>query len=207
MNNILLDFLCIGAILSAILVIQRKNPVNRVLFLISVFLNVAGYLVLLGLGFIGLSYVIVYVGAIAILFLFVVIILNLELQELRALGNEYSKNLVITQIIVTLFLFEIVSLCPNTFNFSNFKIYFFNNINSKILGINNINVNIVETFNSIQYLDNFQSFLEIQRIANVLYSNSMIWLIVCSIILVLAIVSPITLSINKKSPSRKSKSI
>ena len=56
MNNFLLDFLALGAILSGILVITSKNPVISVLFLISVFVNVAGYLVLLGVGFIGTSY-------------------------------------------------------------------------------------------------------------------------------------------------------
>ncbi|RYE15139.1 MAG: hypothetical protein EOP34_04305 [Rickettsiales bacterium] len=61
MNNFLLDFLSLGAILSGILVITSKNPVISVLFLISVFVNVAGYLVLLGVGFIGISYLIVYV--------------------------------------------------------------------------------------------------------------------------------------------------
>lgn len=70
MNNFLLDFLSLGAILSGILVITSKNPVISVLFLISVFVNVAGYLVLLGVGFIGISYLIVYVGAISILFIF-----------------------------------------------------------------------------------------------------------------------------------------
>lgn len=197
MNTFLLDFLCLGAILSAILVIQSKNPVLSVLFLISVFLNVCGYLVLLGLGFIGISYVIVYVGAIAILFLFVVIILNLELAELSALGNEYTKNLVIAQILGTLFLFEIVRLMPKTNNFDiEFLIYFFNSYNSIFLGITKTPVNIHVTFNSIS--NNFQNFLEVQRIANVLYRNCIIWLILCSIILCLAIVSPITLSINKK---------
>ena len=201
MHNFLLDFLCLGAILSAILVIQSKNPVNRVLFLISVFLNVCGYLVLLGLGFIGISYVIVYVGAIAILFLFVVMILNLELAELSALGREYTKNLVIAQILGTLFLFEIVSLIPKTNIFPvniEFIYYFFVNINSAFLGINNTPINIHVAFNNVNYHNNFQSFIEVQSIANVLYRNCIAWLILCSIILVLAIVRPITLSINKK---------
>ena len=99
MNNFLLDFLALGAILSGILVITSKNPVISVLFLISVFVNVAGYLVLLGVGFIGISYLIVYVGAIAILFLFVVMMLNLQLTELSAVGTEYTQNLPLGTII------------------------------------------------------------------------------------------------------------
>ena len=83
MNNFLLDFLALGAIISGILVITSKNPVISVLFLISVFVNVAGYLVLLGVGFIGISYIVVYVGAVTVLFLFVIMMLNLQLAELK----------------------------------------------------------------------------------------------------------------------------
>jgi NADH-ubiquinone oxidoreductase chain 6 len=112
LNNFLLDFLSIGAIISGIFVITSKNPVISVLFLISVFINVAGYLVLLGIGFIGISYLIVYVGAIAILFLFVIIMLNLQIAELSAIGTEYTKNLPLGGIIGSLFLFELISILP-----------------------------------------------------------------------------------------------
>ena len=81
MHTFLIDFLTLGAILSALLVVTSKNPVMSVLFLISLFLHVSGYLVLLGLGFMGISYLILYIGAIAILFLFVVMMLNLQLAE------------------------------------------------------------------------------------------------------------------------------
>jgi len=60
MNTFLLDFLAFGAVLSGVLVITSKNPVISVLFLISVFVNAAAYLLLLGVGFIGISYLIVY---------------------------------------------------------------------------------------------------------------------------------------------------
>jgi NADH-ubiquinone oxidoreductase chain 6 len=63
MNNFLLDLLSFAAVLSGILVITSTNPVISVLFLISVFINAAGYLLLLGVGFVGISYLIVYVGA------------------------------------------------------------------------------------------------------------------------------------------------
>ena len=93
MHTFLIDFLTLGAILSALLVVTSKNPVMSVLFLISLFLHVSGYLVLLGLGFMGISYLILYIGAIAILFLFVVMMLNLQLAELNAMASEYTQNL------------------------------------------------------------------------------------------------------------------
>ena len=92
MNTFLLDLLAFGAVLSGVLVITSKNPVISVLFLISVFVNAAGYLLLLGVGFVGISYLIVYVGAIAILFLFVVMMLNIQLTEIVSVGREYTKT-------------------------------------------------------------------------------------------------------------------
>ena len=112
MNNVLLDLLALGAILSGIMVITAKNPVISVLFLISVFINVAGYLVLLGVAYLGLVYLIVYVGAIAILFLFVIMMLNLRLVELVDTGQEYTKNLPIGAFLGSLFFFELLSILP-----------------------------------------------------------------------------------------------
>lgn len=61
MKNFLIDILIFNTLISSILVITSKNPVIAVIFLISVFVNAAGYLILLGIGFIGISYIIVYV--------------------------------------------------------------------------------------------------------------------------------------------------
>lgn len=110
MNQFLLDLLAFGAVLSGVLVITAKNPVISVLFLISVFINAAGYLVLLGVAYLGLAYLIIYVGAIAILFLFVIMMLNLRLVELIDTGQEYTQNLPLGAIIGSLFFFELLSL-------------------------------------------------------------------------------------------------
>lgn len=220
MNNFLLDFLALASILSGILVITSKNPVISVLFLISVFVNIAGYLVLLGVGFIGISYLIVYVGAIAVLFLFVIIMLNLQLAELSAVGSEYTQNLPLGAIVGSLFLFEIASIIPSnnpyfmgeqSFNLANiFKgftqfgigiINWFNSIFfSSTIGNNLPQIHI--TFNTSSIYDSTFSTiggLQIQSIGNMLYTNGSIWLIVTSIILLLAILGPITLSINKSN--------
>lgn len=112
MNQFLLDVLAFGAVLSGVMVITAKNPVISVLFLISVFINVAGYLVLLGVAYLGLAYLIIYVGAIAILFLFVIMMLNLRLVELIDTGQEYTQNLPLGAIIGALFFFELLSILP-----------------------------------------------------------------------------------------------
>src|SRR5436305_1986571 len=68
-----LNFLSATSIISGIFVIISKNPIVSVLFLISLFLSISSYLVILGINFIGLSYLLVHVGAVSILFLFILI--------------------------------------------------------------------------------------------------------------------------------------
>ena len=71
-------------ILSAVLVILSRNPVHSVLWLIVAFFNAAGLMVLVGAEFIAMLLVIVYVGAVAVLFLFVVMMLDIDFASLRA---------------------------------------------------------------------------------------------------------------------------
>ena len=71
------------AVLSALMVISSKNSVHSVLFLILSFINAAGLFVLLGAEFLAMILVIVYVGAVAVLFLFVVMMLDINFIKLR----------------------------------------------------------------------------------------------------------------------------
>jgi NADH-quinone oxidoreductase subunit J len=71
------------AIASAVMVISARNPVHSVLFLILAFFNAAGLFVLIGAEFIAMILVVVYVGAVAVLFLFVVMMLDISFTELR----------------------------------------------------------------------------------------------------------------------------
>lgn len=74
---------------SAVMVIAAKNPVHSVLFLILAFVNAAGLFVLLGAEFLAMILVIVYVGAVAVLFLFVVMMLDVDFTALRQGFLEY----------------------------------------------------------------------------------------------------------------------
>lgn len=74
---------------SAVLVISAKNPVHSVLFLILAFFNAAGLFVLLGAEFIAMILVIVYVGAVAVLFLFVVMMLDIDFAKLRSGAKQF----------------------------------------------------------------------------------------------------------------------
>lgn len=76
-------------VVSALMVITARNPVHSVLFLILAFFNAAGLFVLLGAEFIGMILVIVYVGAVAVLFLFVVMMLDIDFRDLRKGAMQY----------------------------------------------------------------------------------------------------------------------
>ena len=77
------------ALVSGAMVIVAKNPVHAVLFLILTFFNAAGLFILLGAEFLAMLLVIVYVGAVAVLFLFVVMMLDVDFAELKS-GDRKS---------------------------------------------------------------------------------------------------------------------
>jgi NADH-quinone oxidoreductase subunit J len=95
------------AVVSAALVITAKNPVHAVLFLILTFFNAAGLFILLGAEFLAMLLIIVYVGAVAVLFLFVVMMLDVDFAELRA---GYIKNAPVGLLVGGVVLAELVAL-------------------------------------------------------------------------------------------------
>jgi NADH-quinone oxidoreductase subunit J len=92
-------------IASAVAVIFSRNPVHSVLFLILAFFNAAGLMLLAGAEFIALLLVIVYVGAVAVLFLFVVMMLNIDFATLR---TGFTRNLPFGIIVALVLLGEMI---------------------------------------------------------------------------------------------------
>lgn len=205
MNTFLLDLLAFGAVLSGVLVITSKNPVISVLFLISVFVNAAGYLLLLGVGFVGISYLIVYVGAIAILFLFVVMMLNINLTEIISVGREYTKNLPLGLIVGSLFFFEILSLIPTSYKEAGeLPLGFFNYINGLFLGIDSSSsgYGVHMAFTEASADQRFTNFLQIEAIGQGLYTYGSLWLLLASVILLLAMLGPIVLCLRSVTTAK-----
>lgn len=106
-----------GTLLSGVLTITAKNPVISVIYLIFTFVFAAGYIILIGIHFIGISYIVIYVGAIAVLFLFVIMMINIKLTDILETGTQYTKNLPLAISIGSLFLYLIYNIIP--FNFYN----------------------------------------------------------------------------------------
>lgn len=206
-----LDILSFGAILSGILVITARNPVISVLFLIALFVNIAGYLILLGISFIGLAYITVYVGAIAILFLFVIFLLDIKLAELHQDNNKNSLPL--GAIIGVAFLYPLYSIIPsNITEMKSFSYYVFNWLNSLITGttpslkfltissnepsltvLDNSKLEVESAFTNL-WDGNFAAFSQISSIGNVMYTGYLLWFFVASLILLLAMVAAISLT-------------
>ena len=92
-------------IASAFMVIAARNPVHSVLFLILAFVNAAGLFLMMGAEFLAMILVIVYVGAVAVLFLFVVMMLDVDFAELR---QGFLQYLPVGAIIGVIFLIELV---------------------------------------------------------------------------------------------------
>jgi len=86
---------------SALLVITSKNPVNSVIFLIFSFFNAAGIFLIAGAEFLALIMLIVYVGAVAVLFLFVVMMLDLNFEELNKKTNFIKTGIITAGILIT----------------------------------------------------------------------------------------------------------
>src|SRR6202789_2285905 len=117
MKTFFINLLAFGTLISSITAITSRNPVISVIFLISTFVQAALYLILIGINFVGISYIIVYVGAIAVLFLFVIMMINIKLTDILETGNQYTKNLPLAIAIGSLFIFIIFTILP--FNFNN----------------------------------------------------------------------------------------
>jgi NADH-ubiquinone oxidoreductase chain 6 len=124
-----LDVLSILIIISGIYIIISKNPIVSILFLIGLFGGVSSYLILVGLSFIGLSYLIIYVGAVSILFLFILMLINIRISELQ---NNNKNSIPLALIISILLNYSIFQTLPYSVGVIN---NYFSNINSILYNV------------------------------------------------------------------------
>ncbi len=102
-------FFSIIAIFSAIMVVVSRNTVHAVFFLILDFISIACLFIMIGAEFLGMMMIIVYVGAVAVLFLFVVMLMNVSEQKLSWFrGSKKSNHIPIGLVVSTLILFELI---------------------------------------------------------------------------------------------------
>lgn len=194
----IINLITVTSISCGIFVVISKNPIVSVLFLIGLFLNIAGYLMMLGMNFIGLSYLLVYVGAVSILFLFILMLINVRISELT---SDTSNSIPLAVIIGIIFIITLYKLLPSNIVISN------------VLSTQNYILNIKgNSLNSSSYLVNNNELLfvtshiwdgalvessHITSIGNIIYTSYPVWLILTSLILLLAMVGAIVITIKQ----------
>ena len=114
MYNFLFYFLSFLILVSALLVIYSRNPIHSILFLILVFAGSSGLLLMIHADFLAMMFIVVYVGAIAVLFLFVIMMLNVKIIELN---ENLISYLPISSFIMFIFMGQIIMLIDKNFLF------------------------------------------------------------------------------------------
>jgi NADH-ubiquinone oxidoreductase chain 6 len=169
------------ALISGVMVIQARNPVHSVLFLILVFFNAAGLLVLLGLDFFAMIFLVVYVGAIAVLFLFVVMMLNIKVAEIN---EKRLRYLPIGGVLGILFLLEVILIVDNDL----IPLLFYDNLQA------------LSEFKDLHFIDwsnSIQTSTNIQAVGNLVYTYYFYFFLLASLILLVAMIGAIVLTMQK----------
>jgi len=162
-------FMCI---LSSLLVITVNNPIYSVLFLVLTFINSAGLLFLLEVEFISLMFIVVYVGAIAILFLFVVMMLDVKITNFK---KNILKYIPVGFVLSFVFLIEIVLNIIENFQFNPYE--------NSIMG--NPYLNCYKTLDTIT---------DIELLGQILYTNYILEFLIAGLILLLAVICSVCLT-------------
>lgn len=189
-----LNLVSLIAILFSISVIVTKNPIFSVLFLIGLFITIALYLMMLGINFIGLSYLLVYVGAVSILFLFILMLINIRISELATENNNS------------------VSLAIIIVGFVSINEFFLKVTKMPIRGVTTSGLSSGPNMENVVNTDSLSDILvavysvwdekisetsHITTIGNIIYTNYPMWLLLTSIILLLAMVGAIIITIKQ----------
>ena len=141
----------------------------------------------------GLAYILVYVGAISILFLFILMLINIRISELL---NETNNDIPLAILIVMLFFYIIRQILPSNNLYLNQFIYL-NKNNIELIDDCVTTEQIVQA-SSKSWDTNLIDVTHITGIGNVIYTNYAVWLVITSIILLLGMVGSIVITIKQK---------
>ena len=182
LENIFLFLFFFIGILSSFFVIFCVNPVHSVLFLILVFFNISGLLMLLGLEYFALVFIIIYIGAIAVLFLFIVMMLNIKIIEIR---DNFWRYMPVGFFLTFIFILEIFILIS---------------ADSSILIINRL-----DYINYVNWINYFDNIFNLEIIGQILYTYYFFAFLIGGLILFLAMFGSILLTLNQSQTVRRQK--
>ena len=178
------------ALLSAFCTVTSKNPIHSVLFLVFVFFNTAGLLILLGAEFLAMLFLIVYVGAVAVLFLFVMMMLNVKISEASSTIYRY---LPIGLFLSILFLFEIFLIIEGDLK----------SVDSVIFIQSEHKILQTEFLVNTSWIDSVISPTNVDVIGSVLFTYYSYFFIMASVILLVAMIGAIALTLHRRSDVRR----
>ena len=164
------------AIASSLMVISARNPVHSVLFLILTFVNAAGLFIMAGAEFLGLLLIVVYVGAVAVLFLFVVMMLDVDFAELR---QGYLQYLPVGLFVGLVILFELLAVAASW-----------------------VVAPASETYVQEPIPDTAE-IRNIEALGNILYTDYIFFFQIAGIILLVAMIGAIVLTLHHKPSVRR----
>ena len=172
-HTIFFYFFSIIAILSAIMVIVSRNTVHAVFFLILDFISIASLFILIGAEFLGMMMIIVYVGAVAVLFLFVVMLLNVSEQKLSWFrGSRKTKHIPIGLAVGAVILLELIVVVGGW--------------------------KYRDTFSETKFLNFEKDFTNTHAIGNVMYTEYIHLFQISGLILLLSMIGAIVLTYRKR---------
>lgn len=200
------DIIYLISILFGVFTIVSRNPIVSVLFLIGLFVNIAGLLILVGYNYIGLSYILVYVGAVSILFLFILMLINIRISELL---SETNNDIPLAVLTVLLFYNIVEQVLPSDLTDKTIISYLSNSLHD-------IYFIIIDRYDAVllmlEYMwrqdiayasskswdSSLVEFTHITGIGNIMYTSYSLWLIISSVILLLGMVGAIVITIKQK---------
>nr|AHX02549.1 NADH dehydrogenase subunit 6 [Sebdenia flabellata] len=177
---LLFSFFSIFALFSSLMVINLKNAVHSVLFLILVFCNVAGLLLLLGAEFLSFMLLIVYVGAIAVLFLFVVMMLNVKTESTKL----SSFSIIPIGVLIFCVIFSQFLSLTNEFNLFDLK-------QTQLIWVS--------------WILEKDNITNVETIGNTLYTHYSFLFLLSGLILLVAMIGAIVLTMHQRTDVKKQK--
>ncbi len=165
-------------VFAAVAVITARNPVYSVFYLILAFFNAAGLFVLLGAEYIAMTLVIVYVGAVAVLFLFVVMMLNINLEKIRA---GFIRFLPVGLIVAAILFAELAALIYTSFE---------NPTHLAPVGV---------------AIPDVKDVTNTEAIGNVLYTHYALLFQISGLVLLVAMIGAIVLTLRQRTGVKKQK--
>lgn len=197
-------FFSLGAILSVIFLFTSINPVNSILHLVLVFLNVSFLILILEVEYLALTFMIVYIGAISMLFVFLIMMLDIRKESLIFIDSKLRSSYKLLLFFLFLFiLLEFYILLFDSFNLVGLST--FNRLSSGTLPVSEIKVDnygtlvdLLSTNNSIFVKKQLFYRLGLDNIGHFLYTNYFIYLYIVGFVLLVPMIGAIVLTNRSK---------